>query len=491
MAQSANYLAFDLGAESGRAVLGKFDGSRLALEELHRFPNGPVPVRGTMHWNVLRIFEELRTGLAKTCSATDGRLSSVGVDTWGVDFGLLDNAGSLLGNPVHYRDKRTNGIPEKLFEIVPKREVYEQTGIQFMQINTLYQVYSMVVGDSALLKGARTFLLMSDLMNYFLCGAKVCEFTNATTTSMYNPRTGTWATPMFDRLNIPAKMLPEIVRPGTVLGDLDMELWAGQTSRVIAPACHDTGAAVAAVPARGKNWAYLSCGTWSLLGTETNQPVITEDSYRYNITNEGGVNNTFRFLKNIMGLWLLQSSRKKWIEEGNDMSYADITREAAHARAFVSFVDPDDPRFLAPSDMPAEIRGFCEKTGQPAPQERGALARCILESLALKCRFQLDRLQKIAGGQTDVLHMVGGGIQNKLLCQMVASATQIPVVAGPVEATAAGNIIVQLMATGQIRSIAEGRELVRRSFPMEQYEPQEPDAWAEAYSRFLNIVQET
>ena len=489
MSKTRDYLAFDLGAESGRAVLGRFDGSQLVLEELHRFPNGPVTFRGTMHWDVLRMFEELRAGLAKAHSATDGQLSGVGVDTWGVDFALLDDTGQLVGNPVHYRDKRTDGVPEKLFEIVPKREVYELTGIQFMQINTLFQIYSTVVAQSPQLRAASTLLLMAGLMNYFLCGAKVAEFTLATTTQMYNPRTHAWAQPLLDRVEIPSKILPEIVPPGTVLDNLDGALWSGNPVPVIAPACHDTGAAVAAVPARGENWAYLSCGTWSLLGLEVPEPIITDDSYRYDITNEGGVNNTFRFLKNITGLWLLQASRKKWIDDGNDISYAEITREARSSPPFVSLVDPDDTRFLAPSDMPKEIRGFCRETGQPVPEEQGALARCVLESLALKCRFQLERLQKIAGRETDVLHMVGGGIQNKLLCQMVSSATKVPVVAGPVEATAAGNILVQLMATGQVASIAEGRQLIGSSFPMEAYEPQEPDVWDDAYAQFLPLVE--
>jgi len=484
----ANYLGFDLGAESGRAVLGRFDGSRLVLEELHRFPNGPVAVRGTMHWNVLHLFEQLRAGLGKAYAATGGNLSGVGVDTWGVDFGLLDSTGELVGDPVHYRDKRTNGVPEKLFDIVPKRDVYELTGIQFMQINTLFQLYSMVLAQSPQLKTADKLLMMAGLMNYCLCGARVAEFTLATTSQMYDPRAGAWAESMLEKLEIPLTVLPEIVPPGTVLDNVDTELWSGSVVPVIAAACHDTAAAVAAVPASGENWAYLSCGTWSLLGLETAEPVITDDSYRYDITNEGGVNNTFRFLKNIMGLWLVQASRKKWVEDGDDVSYAAITREAADAAQFVSFVDPDDSRFLAPSDMPEEIRGFCRETGQPVPEQRGPLARCILESLALKCRHQLERLDKIAGRKTDVLHMVGGGIQNELLCQMVSSATKVPVLAGPVEATAAGNVLLQLIATGKIDSIAEGRALIRSSFPLEQYEPQDTGAWDEAYSRFVSVL---
>lgn len=488
MPLGANYLAFDLGAESGRAVLGTFDGSRLALEELHRFPNGPVTVRGTMHWNVPHIFEQLRAGLGKAYVATDGNLSGVGVDTWGVDFGLLDSAGQLVANPVHYRDKRTDGVPEKLFDIVPKREVYELTGIQFMQINTLFQLYSMVLAESPQLKAASTLLMMADLMNHYLCGAKVAEFTLATTSQMYDPRAKTWAESLIERLDIPLTVLPEIVAPGTVLDNVDAKLWSGGAVPVIAAACHDTAAAVAAVPASGENWAYLSCGTWSLLGLETAEPVITDDSYRYDITNEGGVNNTFRFLKNITGLWLLQASRKKWVQDGDDVSYAEITHEATDAAPFVSLVDPDASRFLAPADMPEEIRAFCRETGQPVPEQCGALARCILESLALKCRYQLDRLDKIAGRKTDVLHMVGGGIQNKLLCQMVSSATHVHVLAGPVEATAAGNVLLQLIATGKVRSIAEGRALIRSSFPLEQYEPQDTDAWDEAYSRFLSVL---
>jgi rhamnulokinase len=490
MSRTAEYLAFDLGAESGRGVLGRFDGSRLTLEELHRFPNVPVTVHGAMYWDVLRIFDELRAGLGTAHAAGNGRLAGVGVDTWGVDFGLLEHTGRLLGNPVHYRDKRTDGVPEQLFAIVPKPEVYELTGIQFMQINTLFQMYSMVLAQSPQLKSASTLLLMAGLMNYYLCGAKVAEFTLATTTQMYNPRTGKWAEPMLERLGIPTDILPEIVPPGTVVGNLGDELWPGATVPVIAAACHDTAAAVAAVPARGGSWAYLSCGTWSLLGMEVDKPIITEESCTYDITNEGGVNNTFRFLKNIMGLWLLQASRRKWAEDGDDVSYSQITGEAAESAPFVSFVDPDNARFLAPSDMPHEIRASCRETGQPVPEGRGALARCVLESLALKCRFQLDRLLTIAGSRIDVLHMVGGGIQNKLLCQMISSATKVPVLAGPVEATAAGNILVQLMATGAIGSIDEGRELVRSSFPLEEYVPQDSGTWDDAYARFLPLLSD-
>ena len=488
MPRTAEYLAFDLGAESGRGVLGRFDGSRLVLEELHRFPNGPVSVHGTMYWDVLRVFGELRAALATACSAGSGQLAGVGVDTWGVDFALLDDAGQLLGNPVHYRDKRTDGVPEQLFAIVPKRELYELTGIQFMQINTLFQIYAMVLAQSPQLQVASKLLLMAGLINYYLCGAKVAEFTLATTTQMYNPRAGQWAEPMLERLGIPTDILPEIVPPGTVVGNLNEELWSGDAVPVIAPACHDTGAAVAAVPARGKSWAYLSCGTWSLLGLEVPKPVITEESCTYDITNEGGVNNTFRFLKNITGLWLLQASRKKWAEDGDEVSYSQITQEAAESAPFVSFVDPDNPRFLAPSDMPHEMQSFCRETGQPVPEGRGPLARCVLESLALKCRFQLDRLLTIAASRIAVLHMVGGGIQNKLLCQMISSATKLPVLAGPVEATAAGNILVQLMATGKIGSIDEGRELIRSSFPLEEYTPRDTEAWDHAYARFVKLL---
>jgi rhamnulokinase len=485
------FLAFDLGAESGRAMLGRYDGERLRLTEVHRFANGPTRAADGLRWNVQRLFEEMKHGLA-LCREQYGRPASIGVDTWGVDFALLDKHGMLLGEPFHYRDSRTDGVMEEAFKLVPRAEIFEQTGIQFLPFNTLYQLFSMVLGSSPSLEQAHTFLTIPDLLNYWLTGRTVCEFTNATTTQFYNPRAGTWATSLLDRLGIPTGFLPPIAPPGTVLGDL-LQSVAEETGMdgvpVVAPACHDTGSAVAAVPTSESDYAYISSGTWSLVGVEVPEPVITTQSLANNFTNEGGVGGRFRLLRNVMGLWLLQECRRAWAEQGQSLSYDEIASLAEAAPPFVAIIEPDDPSFLSPSDMPSAIRAFCHDSGQASPQDKGSMARCVLESLALKYRWIFERIEEMQGRRIRAIHVVGGGSQNRLLCQFTADATGTPVLAGPVEATAIGNVVVQAMALGHLSSLEEGRDLVWRSFEITAYEPTKGALWDKAYARFLGLLK--
>jgi len=492
MSSTKQYLAFDIGAESGRAIIGKFDSGRLTLAEVHRFLNRPVRLPDVMHWNVLQLWQEIKHGIAQAVSHGDGPLTSVGIDTWGVDFGLLDRDGALIGNPTHYRDDRTDGMLDAAFAHVPRAEIFGQTGIQFMQINTLYQLYAMVHAHAPALENSTTFLTIPDLFNYWLTGRKVCEFTNATTTQAFNPRTGTWATDLLAALEIPIHIFPEIVKPGTLLGPLQDalcdELAIADRIPVVAPACHDTGSAVAAVPATDQHFGWISSGTWSIIGAEVPDAVINSDTLRYNFTNEGGVNDTYRLCKNVAGLWLVQECRRSWAHEGMAHSYAELTTLAAAASPFSAIIDPDHSIFLKPSEpsdtMPGRIQQLCRESGQPVPKEHGAIIRCALECLALKYRWVLEKLELILGYQLDPLHIVGGGTQNQLLCQFTADAIGRQVIAGPVEATAIGNVIMQAVAMGDLASLAEGRDLVRRSFDLITYAPsQERGIWDDAYSR--------
>jgi rhamnulokinase len=493
MAHQLSFLAFDLGAESGRAMLGQFDEEQLRLSEVHRFPNGPVRLPDGLHWDVLRLWAEIVHSLALAAREQKSDLAGIGLDTWGVDFGLLDRDGALISTPYHYRDSRTDGMLEEAFARVPRAEIFEQTGIQFMQLNSLYQLLAMVARRSPVLDIAKTFLTMPDLFNYWLTGRRACEFTIATTTQCYDPRKGDWAIPLLEKMHIPAPIFPEVVQPGTVLGPLGLsvaqEVGLGQVP-VIAPACHDTGSAVAAVPfesATGKG-CYISSGTWSLMGAEAPAPVITPQSLEYNFTNEGGVCGTFRLLKNIMGLWLVQECRRAWARQGESYSYDQLTRMAEAAVPFVTLVNPDDPAFLHPTDMPAEIRSFCGRTGQPVPENKGALVRCVLESLALTYRSTLEKLESLLGRELEVIHIVGGGSRNRLLCQFAADATQRPVLAGPVEATAIGNVLMQALAQGVFASLEEARAIVRDSFEVHPFQPGDPAPWDAAYERFCELA---
>ncbi len=490
MAQPYYYLAFDLGAESGRAMLGAFDGQQLQLSEAHRFLNIPVRVPDGLHWDALRLWTDIKQGLARAARNQGGPLASIGLDTWGVDFALLDRQGALVGNPYHYRDSRTDGVAEQTFRQMPWEKVFDLTGIQFMPINTLFQLHAMAINRAPALDVAETYLMMPDLFNYWLTGEKVVEFSIATTSQCYDPRQCAWSDPLLAALGIPRRIFPPVVQPGAVLGTLlpavAEETGAGAL-RVIAPACHDTGSAVVAVPAESENFAWLSSGTWSVMGAEVPEPIINPASLKYNFTNEGGVFGTFRFSKNIAGLWLVQECRRTWAAQGEELSYSALTEMAAGAAPLVSLVDPDFPEFGMPGDMPARIRAFCQRTGQPVPESKAAVVRCALESLALKYRWVLEKLEEIVGRKLEPLHIVGGGTQNRLLNQFSADAIGRPVVAGPVEATALGNILMQAIALGHIGSLAQGRQVIGQSFERISYEPRDHAAWDEAYPRFVAL----
>ena len=480
--------AVDLGAESGRVVVGRFDGGRLTLEDVHRFPNEPVPLAGTLHWDFLRLFGDILSGLRR--AAEGGAIASVGVDTWGVDFGLLDDRGRLLSNPVHYRDQRTDGIPEVAFATVPRDEIYRATGIQFMPINTLFQLVSMVRAGDPLLHRADRLLLMPDLFHHFLAGAAVAEYTIASTSQCLDPFSRTWARPLLERFGIPTRMLPEIVAPGTVLGPLRSEVAEStglRDTRVVLPGSHDTASAVVGAPlAPGGRTAFLSSGTWSLVGLELGAPVVTDRTLEANLTNEGGVGGTIRLLRNVMGLWLVQGCRAALWPAGDPPSYEELVALAEAAPPFTALVDPDDERFLHHGDMPGRIRAFCRETGQAVPEDTGTLIRVILESLALRYALAVEELSAASGQHIDGLHVVGGGSNNRLLCRLTAGATGLPVRAGPIEAAAIGNLAVQAIAAGELTDIAEARQLIARSFSVTTYEPQ--GEWAEARQRFAALV---
>ncbi len=484
-----NYLALDLGASGGRAIVGRFDGARLTLAEVHRFANGPVRLPradgGTsLHWNILGLFSEIKEGLRRATAA--GRLTSLGIDTWGVDFGLLDRRGQLLGAPYHYRDSRTQGMMDVAFRRVPAAQIFAATGIQFMALNTLYQLLALAECKDPTLDAAATLLLTPDLLNYWLTGRASSERTIASTTQCLDPHRSRWATDLLARLGLPTHILPPIVEPGTVLGDLLPHV-AEETGAagvlVVAPGCHDTASAVAAVPAADADHAYLSSGTWSLLGVEMQAPVITPASLAANVTNEGGVCGTVRLLKNITGLWIIQECRRAWAAAGRVLSWQQIVAAAEAAAPAQAVIDVDAAEFAAPGDMPGRVRAFCRRTGQPAPETPGALAAVIYESLALKYHSTLTRIEGLIGRPAAPLHIVGGGSQNRLLDQLAADCTGRPVIAGPVEATAIGNILLQMLATGALASLAEGRDLVRRSFAVETFAPRPWPALAERLGR--------
>jgi rhamnulokinase len=489
MPATAKLLAFDLGAESGRGVLGLLEGGRLRLEVIHRFPNGPVRTLDTLHWDVLRLYSEMLHTL-RLCASGHGSLDGLGVDTWGVDFALLGRGGTLLGNPRHYRDPHTEGVMERAFARVGAAEVFRRTGIQFMRFNTLFQLLALQEARSPLLDAAQTLLFMPDLFHYFFTGIKVNEYTDASTSQLLDPATRSWAGDLVGAFGLPGAILGTLVQPGTVLGPLRPAV-AAETglnpAPVIAPASHDTASAIAAVPASGSSWAYLSSGTWSLLGVELPAPLVNEQVRAANCTNEGGVGGSVRFLKNIMGLWLVQECRRAWERAGTPYSYDELTRLAAAAPPFVSLVDPDDPSFILPADMPAALADYCRRTGQPAPADPGATVRCALESLALCYRWVLERLEALTGRRAEVIHVVGGGSQNALLNQMTADACGRPVLAGPAEATAAGNVLVQALGLGVLGSLAEAREVVRRSFEVRTFMPRQADAWARPWERFTAL----
>ncbi|MBQ3141104.1 MAG: rhamnulokinase [Clostridia bacterium] len=484
-------LAFDFGASSGRAILGRYENGRILLDEIHRFSNDPVMIHGTLYWDFLRLYHEILQGINKAVVAGHGDFCSLGIDTWGVDFGLLDENGKLLQNVVHYRDNRTSGIPEKVFAQIGKEELYAKTGIQFMWFNTIFQLAALCERDPEVLKRAKTLLMVPDLLCYFLTGNKTNEYTEVSTSQLMDPATGDWNRELCEKLGIPTDILAPVVAPGTRKGVLSEEVCERtgcQPANVTAVASHDTGSACLAVPCTpGEKYAFISCGTWSLLGAELPQPLINEQTAIENYSNERGVNETSRFLKNIMGLWLMQQCRQKWNREGKNLSFADIDRYTVEAPSLVRFIDPDDELFINPSDMPAAIREFCRKTNQPIPENIGDYSRCITESLALKYRYTIEKLEQLLGYSLDVVRMVGGGVKDRLLCQFTANATGKTVQAGPIEATAIGNVCMQLIAEGVFANVEEARAAIAESFDILTYQPEERAKWDEAYERFRTV----
>jgi rhamnulokinase len=485
-----DFLAFDLGAESGRAVIGRLEGVRLSIREIRRFPNTPVSLAGHIHWNVPALLDEMKAAMRDAAGQVPHGLAGVGIDTWGVDFGLLDRDGALVGLPYCYRDHRNLGAMEDYFKLVPPEDLYEATGIQFMPFNTLFQIYAMVRERSPQLDAASDLLFMPDLFNCLLTGRKSAEATIASTSQLMDPRRRDWIPGLFQAMGLSKNLLQPVIEPGTVLATLS-EAIAAETGLagvpVIATAGHDTAAAVAAVPAAGDRWAYISSGTWSLVGVEEAGPVITPEARAFNFTNEGGVGGTIRFLKNVSGLWLLQGCRKAWEKDG-PLTYEELVRAADEAPAFQAFVDPDSPDFLNPPDMPEAIREFCRKTGQKPPDSKAAMVRAVLESLAFKYRAVIERLSAIRGRTIDIIHVIGGGSRNTTLCRFTAEATGLPVHAGPAEATAVGNILVQALALGILSSPADIRSVVKESVELQTYEPAGKSDWEQAYGRFLETA---
>jgi rhamnulokinase len=480
-----HYIAVDLGASSGRVIVGTFSDGKLSLKEMNRFWNGPTEIAGSLYWDFVHLFRNITEGIALAQKEYGDGLVSLGVDTWGVDFGLIGSDGKLLGNPVNYRDSRTNGMFEKVFERVPKDEVFTHSGIQFMELNTLYQLMALSLSDSVEYQTAEKLLFVPDLLNYWLTGEMKAERTFASTSQFYNPVTKEWAFEMLEKLGIRTDLFAELVDPATVIGDMD-------GLPVVAVGSHDTASAFAAVPvAEGERAAFLSSGTWSLLGTELQAPVITKDALAANFTNEVGVCDTIRFLKNLSGLWILQELRRVWNEEGYDYSWKGMDKLADEAEPLQFFIDPSDPIFATPGDMPTRIQDYCEKTGQGRPKDHGSIIRTTYESLALLYADTFQSLEKLSNGTFDVLRIVGGGSNNFALDQFAANAIGRKVITGPIEATAIGNLITQMVAMGDIQSLEEGRAIIANSFAQESrtFEPEDAAAWQGALTKWRSICR--
>ena len=488
-----SYIAVDLGAESGRVMVGSVVDKKLSLEEIHRFKNGPITENNSLRWDFNKIFGEIKTGIAKAVKQVGDSISGIGVDSWGVDFGLIGQDGQLIEKPYHYRDRRTDEMMEKAFELMGKRELYDNSGLQFLPFNTVYQLLAVKLSNEGLLSKTKKVIFMADLFSHFLSGEIFAEYSLASTSQLMDMKTGQWSKEIFEKLSLPIDVMPKVIKTATVAGKLKIEMadefGCGQIP-VIAIGSHDTASAVAAVPADAEtNWAYLSSGTWSLMGVEIPEPIINDKTFKYEFTNEGGVENTIRLLKNIMGLWLVQECKRQWFDDGDDLSYSEITAMAEQSKPFAAFVNPNQSRFMSPGGMPARINEYLEETGQDAITDKGQMIRVVLESLAFNCRWVLEKLEEITDKKIEVLHMVGGGIQNALLCQFTADAIGRKVVAGPIEATAMGNIMLQAIATGQIESLAEGRKLIRNSVELKEYHPEDSERWNSEYDKVKQIFE--
>lgn len=482
-------LAFDFGASSGRAIIGCFDGDKITLEEVHRFSNDPVSVGGTVYWDVLRLFYEIKQGIIKAKIA--GGFDSIGIDTWGVDFGLIDSEGKLMENPVHYRDARTAGLVDEAFKTMPKEKLYGITGIQFMELNTLFQLISLKKYRPWMLERADKMLFMPDLFGYMLTGKMCAEYSIASTSQLIDLDKRTWSKEILDAFGIKKSVFAPLVQPGTVLGELSKEVCeeCGVDPVPVISVCgHDTQSAITSVPCEDGDFAFLSSGTWSLFGTELDKPIVNETSMNINITNEGGFDGSTGFLKNIIGLWLIQESRRQWKREGKEYSYADLEKLALAAEPFKCFIDPDAPEFVPHGNIPERVREFCRKTGQYVPETVGEIMRCIYESLAMKYRLTFEKLRECTERDYPVIHVIGGGTKDGLLCQMTANSCDRTVKAGPIEATVMGNVAVQLMSDGSVKNIGQARKIVADSSELKTFEPKDTDKWAGAYEDFLKIL---
>lgn len=482
-------LAFDFGASSGRAIIGCFDGDKITLEEVHRFSNDPVSVGGTVYWDVLRLFYEIKQGIIKAKIA--GGFDSIGIDTWGVDFGLIDSEGKLMENPVHYRDVRTVGLVDEAFKTMPKEKLYGITGIQFMELNTLFQLISLKKYRPWMLERADKMLFMPDLFGYMLTGKMCAEYSIASTSQLIDLDKKTWSREILDAFGIKESVFAPLVQPGTVLGELSKEVCeeCGVDPVPVISVCgHDTQSAITSVPCEDGDFAFLSSGTWSLFGTELDKPIVNETSMNINITNEGGFDGSTGFLKNIIGLWLIQESRRQWKREGKEYSYADLEKLALAAEPFKCFIDPDAPEFVPHGNIPERVREFCRKTGQYVPETVGEIMSCIYESLAMKYRLTFEKLRECTERDYPVIHVIGGGTKDGLLCQMTANSCDRTVKAGPIEATVMGNVAVQLMSDGSVKNIGQARKIVADSSELKTFEPKDTDKWAGAYEDFLKVV---
>ncbi len=482
-------LAFDFGASSGRAILGIFDGEKIELQEVHRFSNDPVKINGTVYWDVQRLFFEIKQGILKAKEA--GGFDSIGIDTWGVDFGLIRKDGTLVENPVHYRDARNDGMVEKATKYMSKERMYDITGIQFMDFNTIFQLLSLKENRPYILEEADKLLFMPDLLNYMLSGVKSTEYSIATTSQMVDLKTNDWSEEILDTFGINKELLTDIAPTGAVIGQLSDEICEElgvPKADIVSVAAHDTQSAITATPCEFDDFAFISCGTWSLFGTEVKEPIINEASKKLNVTNEGGYDYTTAFLKNICGLWLIQESRRQWIREGKEYSYAELEKLALECEPFKCFIDPDAPEFAPMGNLPRRVKEYCEKTGQYVPQTVGEIIRCIYESLALKYRYTFDGIKECTGKDYDRIHVMGGGTKDKLLLQMTAQSCNVNVYGGPIEATALGNVAIQLMSTGAIKDIKEARKIIAKGENLKLYEPKDNEDWEIAYKDFKNII---
>ncbi len=489
-----SYLAVDMGASSGRHVLGRFDGEKLSLEEIYRFENGGIDLGGTLYWDLPALWKNVQNGMCAAAAADSDSIRSIGVDTWGVDFAMLDANDRLLSNPVTYRDHRTDGFPDAAFETVSRKEIFAQTGLQFMQFNTLYQLIAMERAGDPLLQAGRRLLQIPDVFHWLLSGEKANEFTNATTTQFFNPFQGDWARKLLEKFEVPTQFLGPISLPGTRLGKTTRIVRdsTGLDVQVVLPGTHDTASAVMAVPADYEigtrpNWAYISLGTWALMGIESPNPIGNDRMMELNFTNEGGVGGTWRVLKNITGMWILQECKRIWNAAGKTWNWDELTRMSDSAPSLKRFIDAESSEFFAPKNMVEQIVSFCVRTGQSVPQTEGEVLKCAVESIAMRFRDVFRMCEEINEHKIETIHIVGGGTKNRQLCQMTANATGRTVLTGPIEATAIGNILIQAISDGAVRDISEARAIVRNSFPMERFEPQNVEAWDAAYEQYVKI----